>query len=444
MEPRHDLGITKRRGPLADSGSGLYGFYPVCLGCAGALAVLANGPWSLSGALLAAALGALGVLGGWHSSRRYRRQCIARSLDDELPVAPASAGRVEASAPSGAGAPSAGAGPEDPARDQADSAQFVGSYLLGWRSFWREVIPVWTKQLQASKNQMEIAVRELTARFSGIVDRLDESVAASNAAKGSVDDGSKGLVAVFAHSETELGAVVRSLATSVRSKTAMLEKIQGLTQFIQQLQKMASDVGRIAGQTRLLSLNAAIEATRAGELGRGFGVVADEVRKLSALSAETGQRIADNVGVISAAIVSVCRTAEESARDEGEAAVASEATIGSVLAAFREVTDALTRSAGVLATGSLGIKHEVSQSLVQLQFQDRVGQMMSHVEHNIEGFLEKFEATHQEGARRGVVPTLDPARFLAELRDTYTMSEERELHGHPGGPPKSTEDVTFF
>jgi methyl-accepting chemotaxis protein len=291
---------------------------------------------------------------------------------------------------------------------------------------------------------MEVAVRELAARFSGIVDKLDESVAASNAARGSMDDGSKGLVAVFAQSETELGAVVRSLATSLRSKTAMLEKIQGLTQFIQQLQKMAADVGRIAGQTRLLSLNAAIEATRVGELGRGFGVVADEVRKLSALSAETGQRIADNVGVISAAIVSVCQTAEESARDEGQAAVASEATIGSVLAAFREVTDALTRSAGVLETGSVGIKSEVAQSLVQLQFQDRVGQMMSHVEQNIERFLERFEASHEECELRGGVPTLDPALFLAELRNTYTMSEERELHGHRGEPPKSSDDVTFF
>src|SRR5262249_10273087 len=162
-----------------------------------------------------------------------------------------------------------------------------------------------------------------------------------------------------------------------------MDKVQGLAQFVRELKEMAGDVASIAAQTNLLALNAAIEAARAGERGRGFAVVAREVRVLSNQSAEMGRRIAEKVALVSAAIVATSEAAQQSGELEQQSMRASEETIATVLNSFRNVTAALAQSSQLLKDESVGIKYEVGEALVQLQFQDRVTQIMSHVKQNI-------------------------------------------------------------
>jgi methyl-accepting chemotaxis protein len=187
----------------------------------------------------------------------------------------------------------------------------LADYLGAQSEFAGEVVPVWKRHFESSREQMETAVNQLSDRFGGIVDKLDVALRAATQETDAVESGGQGMVALFGKSEQDLKALIETQQASMANMESMLGKVQGLDRFHRRTARHGPDVARIAQQTNLLALNAAIEAARAGDLGRGFAVVAKEFRMLSNQSGETGRKIAEKVKLISAAIVDTCTVVRE-------------------------------------------------------------------------------------------------------------------------------------
>ncbi|MGL6418205.1 methyl-accepting chemotaxis protein [Aeromonas allosaccharophila] len=324
----------------------------------------------------------------------------------------------------------------------------IAHSIVGLEQVCEKALPIWSQQIENSRQQTEAAMIDLTQRFSGLANKLEEAVNASHLAAGELGDAnSRGMAGVLSESQQQLNEVVAILHSAQANRDAMLGEIKSLTTYTIELNTMAMDVAKIASQTNLLALNAAIEAARAGEAGRGFAVVADEVRNLSRLSSETAQKMTDKVDTINTAIGRAFQIAENAAARDHASALNSEQTIEQVLARFRHATDSLAESASLLQNESTDIHREISSVIVSLQFQDRVSQILSHVRQNMESLSSHLIASEQNSNSSGPIQ-IDANRWLAEMELSYATDEQRNIHH--GRTTRSTKaqpssaDITFF
>lgn len=330
---------------------------------------------------------------------------------------------------------------EGRAEGEAGQAEKVGAYLNSVQGICGQLLPRWRHHIEVSRRQTESAIEGLSAEFRAISGKLEGAVAASQEAAGRMDGDTGGMLNLMRRTREDLVSLVKSLGTLLEAKNALLGDIHNLAGFTGELKGMAADVGRLAAQTNLLALNAAIEAARAGEHGRGFAVVADEVRKLSSLSGDTGKQISRKVEAVGTAIAAALEAANRVGAQDEEILGEADSVIASVLERFSRSADSLAQTAHLLEQESAGVRFQVDRVLVDLQFQDRVSQILSVVEQDVDRLAQRLASDGAVGTNPRPIAVQS---WLDEFEARYTTLEQRtDVQVESGGRAGKSE-ITFF
>jgi len=275
------------------------------------------------------------------------------------------------------------------------------------------VVPVWRNNVQLARAQTQEAIDKLTQRFVGIHQRLGGAVSLAEGGKNG------DVLQVIQKAAQQLGGIAEALEQVLSTRDSLLRKIEILGQHNEEIRQLAQDVEQIAGRTGVTDLFSNEQSWT----------------ELAARSAEAGQKIISKTKNVQQQIHTALVSANQLDNDATRMMDDSRVVIATVIADFRESALKLSGTVGQLEEENREVDQEVCDILVNLQFQDRISQILDHVQLDMVKLVGLVEQSQ-------TLP--DRSVWLADLEKTYTTQEQRQIHAGQQADKSLQSQVDFF
>lgn len=250
------------------------------------------------------------------------------------------------------------------------------------------------QQLQETE-QVAAAINEMTSTMQEVATHA--TIAAESA--GNADSAANAGRRIVAHTIDDIETLAQELENAART-------IHGLESESEKIGSVLDVIKGISEQTNLLALNAAIEAARAGEQGRGFAVVADEVRALATRTQQSTEEIEAMISRLQSGAQEAVKVMEQS-RQHAQHSTEKSAEAGSSLEAITAAVSQITEMNAQIADASnqqRGVAEEINSNIINIS---------EIAEHSAEGSKRIDEANTN---------LTDISKRLAELVSTFRVN----------------------
>lgn len=301
----------------------------------------------------------------------------------------------------------------------------------------QDLLLTFEKQIEGSRQLGDLSVNSLTQTFSRLENLLDVSIGLAKSATSELGDESSGFLAQCQH---DLQHVINAMNGSMQAKEEILTVIASVSDAANELTSQTESINKISKEISLLSLNASIEAARAGDVGSGFAVVAERVRELSVTTAASTDLIMQRMSHLVDAVERGKEHIVSSQENDKLMLEQAEQRVQVVLDKVLNVNGKFSGTIESMDASAQDIKKQVASATLDFQFQDRVSQKLGHLVSALQ--LLRHHIMENNKLSEGQLLEVSNALYAS-----YTMKEERDAHAAPvteSASKHDTDDITFF